>query len=162
MAAVLLITAVMMISAQRTRRPNLKSGAVYVLTNQTVNSVMAFVRDPASGELQWTFTEPTGGAGDPMPPPPGMPTDPLASQGALALDEDNDYIYAVNAGSNEVSTLEVSPFGLEFVGKVPSGGEHPVSIALYGDLLYVLNSGGMANISGFHVAEDGTLTAIPG
>src|SRR5688572_11916385 len=132
-----ILTAVAGVSAQRTPR-NLKAGAVYVMTNQAVNSVMAFARDPKSGALVLLDTEATGGAGNPIPIPPDPPTDPLASQGALAIN-DNDFIYAVNAGSNEISVLEVTPDGLTFVHKISSGGVRPISLTISGDLLYVLN-----------------------
>jgi len=144
------------------RQNNLKAGGVYVLTNQVQNSVMAFARRPNDGTLVLMDTESTQGAGNPVAIPPDPPTDALASQGSLIIDEDNEYLYAVNAASNEITTLEIRPRGLEFVGKVPSGGTRPISMALCEDVLYVLNEGGTPNITGFHVAEDGSLTAIPG
>ena len=143
-------------------RTNLHSGAVYVMTNQTANSVMAFSRSPKSGELTLVDTEPTQGAGNPIPIPPDPPTDPLASQGALVVNEDNTYVYAVNAGSNEISVLEVGRTGLSFVQKISSGGVRPISLTIYGDWLYVLNEGGTPNITGFSIADDGTLTPIAG
>jgi 6-phosphogluconolactonase len=144
------------------RQANLKAGAVYVLTNQTANSVMAFARKPNDGYLTLVDNEPTGGMGNPIAIPPDPPTDALASQGSLVIDEDGEYLYAVDAGSNEITTLEITPHGLEFVGRVGSGGMRPISITVYEDLLYVLNEGGTPNVTGFHVAEDGSLTPIPG
>jgi 6-phosphogluconolactonase len=143
-------------------RPNLRSGAVYVMTNQTVNTVLAFARDPRSGRLTMVDEEATGGAGNPIAIPPDPPTDALASQGSLVVDEDNEYIYAVNAGSNEISVLEVGRSGLDFVQKVSSGGTRPISLALHDNLLYVLNEGATPNITGFSVDDDGMLTHIAG
>src|SRR5215213_1032534 len=100
---------------------NLKSGAVYVLTNQAVNAVAAFNRAP-DGTLTPAGTFPTGGSGDPVAQPGDPPTDPLASQGALILSENNHLLFAVNAGSNEVSVLAVGKGGLTLVDKVASGG----------------------------------------
>lgn len=142
-------------------RGNLKAGAVYVMTNQEVNSVMAFARNTRNGRLTLVDNEPTGGAGNPIAIPPDPPTDALASQGSLVVDRDNEYIYAVNAGSNEISVLEVRPRGLEFVQKVSSGGTRPISIALFEDVLYVLNEGATPNITGFSI-DDGMLTPIAG
>ena len=44
---------------------------------------------------------------------------------------------------------------------VPSGGTMPISLTVHGQLLYVLNAGGAANISGFGTDGDG-LTPIAG
>ena len=52
------------------RPNNLKSGAVYVMTNQAANSVMAFSRSPKTGALTLVDTELTGGAGNPVAIPP--------------------------------------------------------------------------------------------
>src|SRR5688572_12624095 len=81
----LLLAATLFVAARPTS--NLKAGAVYVMTNQTVNSVMAFARDNQTGALTLVDTELTGGAGNPIPIPPDPPTDPLASQGSLVLDD---------------------------------------------------------------------------
>jgi 6-phosphogluconolactonase len=149
-------------AAQDQPGTNLHAGAVYVMSNQTVNTVIAFSRNPRSGSLTFVEEEATGGAGDPVPIPPDPPIDPLASQGAIAVDGDNEFVYAVNAGSHEISVLRVETGGLTFVQKVSSGGTRPISLTIFGSLLYVLNEGGTPNITGFNVAEDGTLTPIAG
>jgi 6-phosphogluconolactonase len=127
-----------------------------------MNAVMAFTRNPQSGVLMLVDTEPTRGAGNPVPIGMDPPTDPLASQGALIIDEDNKYIYAVNAGSNEISVLEVGKNSLSFVQKISSGGVRPISLTIYEGFLYVLNEGGTPNITGFTVDDDGTLTPLAG
>ncbi|HEX6124800.1 MAG TPA: beta-propeller fold lactonase family protein [Pyrinomonadaceae bacterium] len=142
-------------------RSNLHSGAVYVMTNQTANAVMAFSRNPRTGELTLVDTEPTQGAGDPIPIPPDPPIDPLASQGAIIVDEDNQFVYAVNAGSNEISVFQVNRTDLDFIQKIASGGIRPISLTIWNGWLYVLNEGGTPNITGFRVADNGTLTPIP-
>jgi hypothetical protein len=78
---------------------NLHAGAVYVLTNQTNNTVAAFRRN-AKGMLISAVEFPTGGAGDPTPQPPDPTSDPLASQSALIMSHGNRFLFAVNAGSN--------------------------------------------------------------
>jgi len=142
-------------------RNSLKAGAVFVMTNQTTNSVMAFARNRGSGRLLLTDILTTGGAGNPVAIPPDPPTDALASQGSLVRDDDNEYLYAVNAGSNEISVLEIGRTRLSFVQKISSGGTRPISLALHEDILYVLNEGGTPNITGFSVDDDGMLTPIP-
>jgi len=143
------------------RAKNFHAGAVYVLTNQTNNSVAVFRRN-AKGMLTSAGEFPTGGAGNPTPQPPDPTTDPLASQGALLIGRGNQFLYAVNAGSNQISVLRIRKNSLELVDVVNSGGIRPISLALHDDLLYVLNEGGTPNISGFEIDEDGTLTPLAG
>jgi len=140
---------------------NLHAGAVYVLTNQTNNTVAAFRRN-AKGMLTPAVEFTTGGAGDPMPQPPDPTSDPLASQSALIMSHGNRFLFAVNAGSNQISVLKITKNELQLVDVVDSGGVRPISLALHDDLLYVLNEGGTPNITGFDFDEDGTLTPLPG
>jgi 6-phosphogluconolactonase len=140
---------------------NFHAGAVYVLTNQPTNSVAVF-RHNARGMLTAAGEFPTGGAGDPTPQPPDPTTDPLASQGALIMSRGNQYLYAVNAASNQISVLRVRKNSLDIVDIVDSGGTRPISLAVHDDLLYVLNEGGTPNITGFTIEDDGTLTPLSG
>src|SRR5436190_14498691 len=140
---------------------NLHAGAVYVMTNQVNNAVAVFRRSP-TGLLTSAGEFPTGGSGDPVPQGTDPATDPLASQGALILGEDNEFLFAVNAGSNQISVLRIERDGLTTADLVDSGGVRPISLALHDDLLYVLNEGGTPNITGFTVNDDGTLTPLAG
>ena len=156
------------LSTARAQRPtptprprNFPAGGVYVLTNQVSNSVAAFHRT-ARGALTPAGEFSTGGAGDPVPHGMDPATDPLASQGALILGHGNQFLFAVNAGSNQISVLRVGILDLTLVDVVASGGIRPISLALHENLLYVLNEGGTPNITGFTVGDDGTLTPLPG
>ncbi len=140
---------------------NFQAGAVFVLTNQVDNTVAVF-RPTADGMLTSAGEFPTGGAGDPVPQGTDPATDPLASQGALILDRGHQFLFAVNAGSNQISVLRISQAGLEVVDVVDSGGLRPISLALHDNLLYVLNEGGTPNITGFTVGNDRTLTPLAG
>src|SRR5437667_6540479 len=145
-----------------TPRPrNFAAGAVYVLTNQVSNAVAVFLRT-ARGALTSAGEFSTGGAGNPVPQGMDPATDPLASQGALILGHGNQFLFAVNAGSNQISVFRVGMFDLTLVDVVNSGGIRPISLALHENLLYVLNEGGTPNITGFTVGDDGTLTPLPG
>src|SRR5947208_13776707 len=132
---------------------NFQAGAVYVLTNQVENTVAVFRRG-ADGTLTSAGEFSTGGAGDPVAQPGDPPTDPLASQGALILAEGNQFLFAVNAGSNQISVFRVGNTELTLVGVFDSGGVRPISLTLHDDLLYVLNEGGTPDITGFAVAND--------
>src|SRR6266571_1063869 len=140
---------------------NFQAGAVYVLTNQVENAVAVFNRT-AFGTLTPAGEFSTGGAGDPVPQGTDPATDPLASQGALILDQGHQFLFAVNAGSNQISVLQITPSGLDLVDVVDSGDVRPFILTIHDDLLYALNEGGTPNITGFTVGDDGTLTPLAG
>jgi 6-phosphogluconolactonase len=128
------------------------SGAVYTMTNDaSENSILVYSRN-SNGLLTFQGPVSTHGRGS------GGILDPLQSQGSVVLSQDGSFLFAANAGSGTITTFRVDGFGLEFVGETSSGGEGPLSIAIHGDLLYVLN---IANITGFRILRDGTLRAVP-
>ena len=165
----LILASLSNVTAQRplpTPRPrpqpqDLHAGAVYVLTNQVANAIAVFRRTP-DGHLTAAGEFPTGGAGNPVAIPPDPPVDPLASQGALMFGPGNQFLFAVNAGSNQISVLSVRRTELALVDVINSGGVRPISLTVHENLLYVLNEGGTPNITGFTVGDDGTLTPLPG
>ncbi len=132
------------------------SGAVYTLTNgASGNSVLVFARDGAGG-LTPAGSFSTGGLGS---------GGSLGSQGALVLSEHGKAVYAVNAGSNDISAFEVKKDELTLVTTVGSGGAHPISLTVADDLLYVVNAGGVgmpANIVGFTIGHHGLLSPLAG
>src|SRR5207245_8172355 len=128
-------------------------GAVYALTNQAGGNAVAIFSRTADGHLSWSGSIATGGTGA---------GSGLGSQGALALSDDGRWLFAVNAGSNDVSAFEVTGSGLSLTSRVGSGGQRPISLTVHGGVLYVLNAGGDGNISGFNIGSAGELAAIPG
>jgi 6-phosphogluconolactonase len=127
-------------------------GAVYTLTNSPAgNAVVAYDR-AADGTLSPQGTFPTGGSGT---------GSGLGSQGAVVLSDDGRQLFAVNAASNSLSLFAVRADGLELRATAPSGGIRPISVTIYGNLLYVVNAGGAGNISGFVVGRD-SLTPLAG
>jgi len=125
-------------------------GAVYTLSNSAAgNAVLAFDRF-ADGTLAADGAYPTGGLGTGAG---------LGSQGALAIA--GHELYAVNAGSDSISSFRVTPSGLELEATVPSGGDTPISVTVHDHRLFVLNSGGAGNITGFDVSGH-QLSPIPG
>jgi 6-phosphogluconolactonase (cycloisomerase 2 family) len=134
-----------------------RHGQIFVMTNAgDGNSVMAYDR-ATDGSLSYAGTYATGGLGAPT-----RPINALGSQGSLVLSEDGKLLFAVNAGSSEVSMFRVGPHGLTLLDVVDSGGDFPVSVASHGDLLYVLNVGGEGNIAGFEVNPCGELVPLDG
>jgi 6-phosphogluconolactonase (cycloisomerase 2 family) len=127
-------------------------GALYTLTNAAGgNSVVAYER-ASDGTLTLEGTFATGGLGSGAG---------LGSQGALVLGQGDKWLFAVNAGSNDISVFSVDHDGISLVDREPSGGTTPISLTSSGDVLYVLNAGGTGNITGFNV-EHGRLAPIAG
>jgi len=128
-------------------------GAVYTSTNATGgNEIMVFNR-ASDGYLTPQGSYATGGSGSGAS---------LGSQSAVILSQNNHWLFTVNAGSNQISSFAVGSRGLTLVDVVDSGGIRPVSLSAYQDWLYVLNAGGSGNISGFAIADDGSLSPIAG
>jgi 6-phosphogluconolactonase len=127
--------------------------AVYTLTNQVAGNAVAVFNRAADGTLTAAGTVATGGTGTGTG---------LGSQGAVALSDDGQLLFAVNAGSNDVSVFTVGSAGLSLASVTPSGGTLPISLSVHGNVLYVLNAGGNGNISGFSLGSGGTLAPIAG
>ncbi|MGH8277836.1 MAG: lactonase family protein, partial [Steroidobacteraceae bacterium] len=128
--------------------------AIYTQTNAGAgNQILVFTDGPGS-PLQWRESVPTLGIG----------TDSgLGSQSALVLSTHGQWLLAVNAGSNDISTFHVDRHGhLTLTSRTPSGGTEPISLTQHEDLVYVLNAGGNGNITGFRLGDDGSLDPIPG
>jgi 6-phosphogluconolactonase len=116
------------------------AGAVYVSTNSPAgNEVLVFQR-AGDGSLGAPRAFVTGGLGT---------GGGLGNQGAVVLSHDGRRLFVVNASSNEVSVFAVRPGTLELLDRIGSGGTRPISIAVHGRLVYILNAGGTGNISGF-------------
>jgi 6-phosphogluconolactonase (cycloisomerase 2 family) len=141
------------IAASAAAMPADAPGAVYALVNQASGNAVAVFNRAADGSLAWQGSVATGGSGT---------GSGLGSQGAIALSDDGRWLFAVNAGSNDVSAFRVTAGGLAPASRVPSGGVQPISLTVHGDVLYVLNAGGAGNISGFSVGARGELTPIAG
>jgi DNA-binding beta-propeller fold protein YncE len=128
-------------------------GAVYVLSNAaTGNAVLRFDRS-AQGALGTMTSFPTGGTGTGAG---------LGSQGAVVLSENERWLFAVDAGSNELAVFRIEGNGLELTDHVPSGGEMPISVTFRAGVAYVLNAGGAGNITGFTLSAQGQLTPLAG
>ena len=129
------------------------TGAVYTTTNNPAgNNIIRYDRG-TDGILTFSGTFPTNGLGSGVS---------LGNQGGLVLSDDDRTLLSVNAGSNEISVFDVRSDGLILTDKVSSGGIRPISITIHKNLVYVLNAGGIGNITGFHLSNDGKLSAISG
>ena len=176
------------------------AGAIYALTNQhnpaeqisaaddaadepfRVNQVVAYTRGD-DGSLTQIGVYDTGGVGENIR---NSGANPLASQDPLIVSKDNRFVFAVNAGSESISSFVVNddysltPATLGAHTYGPSGAHNPVSLTVFENYLYVVNTGNFvdsdgneldtlpedrnrvnASILGFRIGDDGTLTELP-
>jgi 6-phosphogluconolactonase len=126
-------------------------GAVYTQTNSpTGNAVHRLDRGP-DGLLTPVATYRTGGTGTGAS---------LSSQGTVALSDDGRVVVAVDAGSNDIASFHVGRRGhLTLVDRQPSGGVTPNSVDIADGNVYVLNSGGTPNVTGFDLDGSGRIRA---
>ena len=136
-------------------------GHVYVLDNNVKgsNSITAFSREE-DGSLTLLGRTSIGGLGS-------LTAVASGTQGSLILTHDErTRLFAVDAGSNQISVVNVEEGHLSLVGVFPSGGANPASLSYRDGLLYVLNAASgskrAANVAGFHVDDQGRLHPIAG
>ncbi len=134
-------------------RGNDRGGNVYVLSNNTTANAVLVYRRESNGKLTSAGSVPTGGRGT---------GSGLGNQYGLILDDDGETLLGVNAGSDDISAFHVGSGAPRLTDRVASGGNQPISIAVRNHLVYVLNDGATANISGFVLTERGRLIPIPG
>jgi DNA-binding beta-propeller fold protein YncE len=124
------------------------SHVVFVQTDSTSgNHIVAYHRK-ADGALRQAGSYATGGLGGILA---GSVVDHTASQGSLVYDPRHSLLYAVNAGSNTVSVFAVRGDRLALRQVLSSGGTFPVSVAVHGDLVYVVNALNGGSLQGYRV-----------
>ncbi len=176
-------------------------GAMYALTNQhdpsqqisaaadaasepdRVNQIVAYSR-AADGTLTEIGVYDTGGVGENIR---NSGANPLASQDPLIVSKDQRFVFAVNAGSESISSFRINedysltPASLNVSTSGQTGAQNPVSLTVFEDVLYVVNTGNFvdangdeldslpadrnrtnASIIGFRIGDDGSLTEMPG
>jgi hypothetical protein len=122
--------------------------AVFVQTNDTGGNQVVSYRRGTHGALSFAGRYNTGGLGVALT---GAVVDKLASQGGLVFDSAAQALVAVNGGSNTITEFHVDGAQLSGRRSVTSGGSIPVSVAVSGNWLYVLNAGGTGSVQGFYV-----------
>ena len=162
-------------------------GAVYAMSNgsgqvpgtniQGDNWVASYGRN-TDGSLDLISMTPTGGQGGDFDGGEGL--DPLISAYALTKSIDNEFVLAVNAGSNTITSLSVQEdFSLTVADTQPTGDIGPNSIAHApsaidgrNGLVYVSNitreefaaqgePAQQGSVTGYWLLDDGSLSAIP-
>jgi 6-phosphogluconolactonase (cycloisomerase 2 family) len=142
-------------------RPSFGGGdthVVFVQTDNTAGNQVAAYDRADNGTLTLEHTYSTGGLGGALN---GSQVDHLGSQGSLNYDPRNNVVYAVNAGSNTVSVFSAWGDHLTLRQVVSSGGTFPVSVAVHGDLVSVLNARNGGSVQEYY-AFFGHLFPVPG
>ena len=121
-----------------------RGGDVYTLTNGAGGNQVAVFNRANDGTLTADGTVSTGGLGTGAG---------LGSQGAIAIE--GHWLLAVNAGSDSVSLFSIDNDGDPHLEDVASsGGDMPISVTVYHDLVYVLNAGAPENITALVIEGD--------
>ncbi len=137
------------------------SAIVYTASNDAgSNQVIAFDTDDHGNFIEIGRFD-TGGRGTGAP---------LGNQGALATDASDRWLFVTNSGSGTLTSFRLQENGLQFVNSVGTHGVRPISVTVFGTMVYVLNEGDgknsepvlrYDNISGFRFTAGGVLEPIP-
>jgi 6-phosphogluconolactonase (cycloisomerase 2 family) len=152
-AVIAVVAAILTAAPGAAGRPNHEGSherLVFVQTNEPAGNRIVVYTVAANARLEPAGSYATGGNG--AYALPGNESDTLASQGSLVYDAKHELLFAVNAGSDTVSTFKVHDDRLELEDVVESGGEFPASIAVHERIVYVLNAGGAGTVQGFRIA----------
>lgn len=120
--------------------------SVFVQTNNPAGNQIIVFRQEPNGQLSEKQVVSTGGLGA-----ASAGASNLASEGSLTYDPAHHLLFAVNAGSDTISVLSVDGNNVRLDQALPSGGEFPNSVAVHGNLVYVVNAGGTGSVSGFYI-----------
>ena len=138
-----------------------KGAAGFVVTETNDpggNQLKVYSRD-AKGKLKLVQTLNSGGNGSTQDVGcgPGCPI--LDSQGAVDLTPNGKLVFAVNAGSDNITSFIRRGKGYKRVDTQSSGGDLPISLTTRNGLLYVLNTTS-GDISGIRYNSKGQMSAI--
>ncbi len=153
----ILVVAVPTVGAVPRAHAQGSSGRVYIMTNDPSGNQVVVYDRIADGSLTWVSNVATGGL--------GMTGLTGTNQGGLVLSRDAQWLFVVNAGSNDLSVFRITSNGLTLTDRESSGGVMPVSVTTFQSLVYVLNQGSSetsGNIAGFDLSSSGQLTPITG
>ena len=133
------------------------SAPVFVQSDNLSGNTVTVYDRAADGTLTEGATVATGGLGGALT---GSVVDHLASQGGLGYDADRGLLYAVNAGSDSLTTFLVNGDRLVRHQVLGTRGAFPASVTTRGDVVYVLNARDGGSIQGYR-AVGRNLVAVP-
>jgi 6-phosphogluconolactonase len=135
------------------------TGWVFTSTNNPKGNQVIVFKRASNGKLTQKAIVKTGGKGIASEPPFGFPI--VDSSGAINVTSNGKLLFVVNAGSNSVTSFQITSSGLKKVAVASTHGKLPISLASSGNLLYTVNEISK-NIYGWTFSSSGKLTAIKG
>lgn len=124
-------------------------GAVFTMTNDPKENQIIVYERLQNGGLVYKDLVSAQGKGS------GGSLNPLSSQNSIIL-SDNKFLLAVNAGSNSIALFKITNDGLKRIQTISSGGNFPVSLTVWDNIVYVLNQK-TPNITGFYLTGKGLI-----
>lgn len=154
LAAVVTLASVAGLGAQNGRRIDRRPfpGTVYTASNSPAGNAILLFDRLADGRLVPAGSVATGGTGT---------GSGLGNQGGLIVTRNEQWLLAVNAGSNSLSVFDVRKRGLRLVDVTPTGGARPISVTEHRGVVYVVHAGS-DDIAGFTLGRDGRLRPLVG
>jgi 6-phosphogluconolactonase len=125
---------------------------LYTLSNQSAENKLLVYNRLTNGSLEYDTSVSLTGKGTGAL---------LGSANPLTSSADGNWLFAVNAGSNSLTSIDIRgslPIARDTIG---TNGVKPVSVAVFSNWVYVLNQGGNGSICGFIYDGNGSLNYIP-
>lgn len=126
----------------------------YIESNKRSGNTILVFTQRSNGQIILTDEVKSGGYGS---------GEALGSQGALAVSKEYDLLFAVNPGSNSVSSFRINSRtgGLTLLYTAYTNGQLPNSVTVHNNKLYVLNNLS-SSINGYTFTPNGFLSPIAG
>lgn len=131
------------------------AGASYQITNNPDANSLIIRKISSNVNSEFSSSIQTGGKGSTL-----NISDPLFSQGSIT--RFGDYLFTVNAGSNNISMFKINPNNpveVSFITTSPTIGEYPVSVAVNSQYIGVLTGGTNSGIN-FYKWNSHSITPI--
>jgi len=130
--------------------PVAASQVIYTTSNDAADNQLIRFRSGADGAMAEAGRFATGGLGTGRN---------LPAANSIALSQDRKWLRVVNADSDQISAFRLGTQGPRLTAVRDSGGKQPLSIALSGRRVYVLNSGS-GDIASFQLTAAGRLEPL--
>lgn len=128
-------------------------GLLFVMSNETdTNRILVYSR-LNDGNLLFLENKASGGKGL---------GSRLGSQGGVSVSNDGKWLFAVNGGSNTISSFSIGQQGITLVSTVSTNGVKPVSVSCHNNVVAVVNAGDNGNLALFNLSQKGVLSEIKG